>query len=356
MPDGAPPADIAEFGLGPRLDTREIPHNPWLAILEWDALQVLQAVSRENPIAFAFTASRKLQAGANTLYRQILVSGEVADMMCRLCAAIVGAGVFIKFGNPTISWTPEEAKPKPIANALENDFFDWKDGYIPWRDDPERQQLFAFLLIQTHRFVLLHEAAHILHRHSGGGSGKALGSVVDGGAPLEQDEAVAATKMARELIADTEAFHLHFRLLEHRFSEEPQDEMAKLLHEKLVGTPRERLRMTLLAAFLVFQILDHREWSIETARLRSHPPAPFRMKAIYATAVELKHPRLSLREIREEIVYARYLGSVVVDIGLNRLPQLGWLKQVDGPEFDTMFGRIYDEMHKWADPSRLQSA
>lgn len=346
---------IEDYDFGQKLETCEIPHNPWLAALEWDALQVLAAVSSDDPIAFAFTTSRKLQAGANTRYRQILISGELGDMMCRLCAAVVGSGVFLKFGNPTVSWTPEEEKTKPVAHALKHDFFDWEKGYYPWRNDPERLQLFVFLLIQVHRFVLLHEAAHILHNHGGSEPANILGTVVDGGAPLEPNEAAAANNMARELIADAEAFHLHFKLLEHRFAE-PGDEMAKLLNAKLVGSPPERLRMTLIAAFMVFQILDYREWSIETARLRSHPPAPFRMKAVYATALELKHPDLTLEMISDEIVHARLLGTMVVDIGLDRFPQLGWINQVDGMEFDELFGRIYQNMHKWADPTRLKSA
>jgi len=346
---------VEDFGLGPKLETREIPHNPWLAILEWDALKVLAAVSPARPIEFAFTESRKLQAGANTPHRQILVSGGLGDMMCRLCAAIVDSGVFTNFGNPTVFWKPEVEKTKPVAEALKHVFFDWTKGYYPWRSDPKRLQLFAFLLIQVNRFVLLHEAAHILHNHGGSKPGNILGTVVDGAAPPELDEVTAANKMARELIADGEAFHLHFRLLEQRFAE-PEDEMAKLLNSKLVGSPRERLRMTLISAFMVFQILDYREWSIETARLRSHPPAPFRMKAIYATAVDLKHTGLSPDTIEDEIVQARILGTMVVDIALNRFPQLGWIKKVDGREFDAMFSLIHENMHKWADPTRLRSA
>lgn len=347
--------EIEEYGFGSKLDTRSIPHNPWLAILEWDAHQVLKAVSPSGPIDFAFTTSRKLQAGANTPNRLILVSGELGDMMCRLCAAVVSSGMFVNFGEATIAWKPEEETTKPVAHALRNDFFDWVGGYYPWRDDPERLQLFVFLLTEVHRFVLLHEAAHILHQHGRSEPGNVLGTVVDGGVPLEPDEATAADKMARELVADAEAFHLHFRLLDARFAA-PDDEMAKLLHEKLVSSPRERLRMTLVAAFMVFQLLDYREWSIETARRRSHPPAPFRMKAIYATASELKHPDLSRDVIDDEIIAARLLGTMVVDIALDRLPQLGWMRQVDGAEFDLMFARIYEDMHKWADPSRLQSA
>lgn len=275
--------------------------------------------------------------------------------MCRLCAAVVGAGLFENFGQAKILWRPEEKRTKPVAHVLREDFFNWVTGPYEWRDDLERVQLFAFLLIEVHRFVLLHEAAHVLHEHGARDGDRMLGTVVDGGASFASDEAAAANSMARELVADAEAFHLHFRLLEHRFAQ-PADEMALLLHEKLVGTPRARLRLTLLAAYMVFQILDHRDWSIKTARLRSHPPAPFRMKAIYATAVDLKHPELPLEVLTEEIVTAGMLGSFVVDVALDRFPQLGWMRQVDGPDFDLMFLRIYENMEKWADPSRLRSA
>lgn len=350
MPASKAIPKIEDFGLGPQLATREIPHNPWLAMLEWDATQVLPAIS-SDPISFSFTQSRELQAGANTEHRLILVSGGLGDLMCRLCAAIVGAGVFIKLGNPPVNCVPDYGESKSAKALLDRDFFRWDDEYAPWRKDSERQQLFAFLLIQTHRFVLLHEAGHILHGHGWRSERTSLGSVIDGPVPPEADEAAAISSMARELVADAQAFHFHFRLLEEHFAREGMDEMTELLREKLVGSPRERLRMTLLAAFLVFQLLDYREWSFESARLRSHPPAPFRMKALYATALELNHSDMPSEVLKEEVEYASLLGSVVVDVGLNRLPQIKWINQVDGPEFDRLFARIHAQMHKWADPS-----
>ncbi|MEK7453679.1 MAG: hypothetical protein AABZ76_02060 [Pseudomonadota bacterium] len=346
--------DLSRFGLGPRLDTRAMPDNPWLACLEWDAVQVLAAVSKTESIAFAFTESMYLQAGASTASRQILVSGSLGDMLCRLCAAIVGAGVFIKLGNPSVEWTPETGAAS-VRSTLDSEPFRWSPAFIPWHGDEERVQLFLFLLVQAHRFVLLHEAGHILHRHGPSAEPRGHGAIIDGRESSEADEAAAASSMARELVADAEAFHLHFQLLDHQFAQAAGEPMGALLAEKLVGTPRERLRMTLLSAFLIFQILDYRTWSIETARLRTHPPAPFRVKAIYATAVDLKHPGITQQELIEEIGYARLLGSVVVDVGLNRLPQLSWLNQVDGTEFDELFLRIYAEMHKWADPALLKS-
>ena len=39
--------------------------------------------------------------------------------------------------------------------------------------------------------------------------------------------------------------------------------------------------------------------------LASHPPAPFRVKSLYATALELKLPHLPEKEIIEEIIWKK---------------------------------------------------
>lgn len=347
--------DVKVFGLGGRLNARTVPNNPWPGFLEMDAILVLQAISPDNRIDFTFTESMMLQAGANTRHRIILVSGALADMMCRLCAAVVGAGMFIKFGNPEVKWSPELVPPETVADALGGGFFHWSDAYAPWRADPERLQLFVFLLVQVHRFVVLHEAAHIVHGHGVLRADGSMDTMIDGESRAAEEEAGALDSQARELVADAEAFHLHFRLLEHEFSAPDLDPMRELLAQKLVPTPRERLRATLLSAFMVFQLLDRRRWSLKTARLSTHPPAPFRLKAIYGAALKLKHPEIDGRALEDEVLYSSYLGSAVVDIGLNRLPQLHWLRSVEGEEFDELFARIHARMSNWAGASRIVS-
>ena len=41
------------------------------------------------------------------------------------------------------------------------------------------------------------------------------------------------------------------------------------------------------------------------------------------------------------------MSSAILDIGLNRLPNLGWLEQANGPAFDSMFMDIFHERHSW---------
>lgn len=345
--------DIRGYGLGNRLETREIEHNPWFALTEWDSLQVLAALSPAEPICFAMTDLMQIQAAAATQARQIIVCGGLMDMICRLCAAIVDAGIFVSLGNPKVEWEPHPLNSRPIAHMLESSPFSWEAQRLAWRENPEREQLFGFLVLQTHRFVLLHEAAHILHNH--GNRSRDL-CVVDGAIASEETEAEAISSMARELVADAQAFHWHLDLLAARFADEEQDPMGDLLRRKIVQGPREWLRMTLLSAHLVFQLLDHRPMgSIEDVRLRSHPPAPFRVKAIYATALELVRADLPRSEIEEEVKFARFLGSAVVDIGMNRFPQIHWLNSVNGAEFDALFVDIYGEMSRWADPALLRN-
>jgi len=347
--------DFAKFEMGQKLDASAVPDNPWFAFMEADAKAILERVSPKSPIAFAFTELNGVKAGANFEDRYVLVSFGLGDLMCRLCAAVVNAGMFPEFGSATTRWKPEMVLPESVATSLKDDFFHWSDAYCPWRLDGDRQLLFAFLLCQVNRFVVLHEAAHILHRH-----GLRLPFPGPSVRPPSANKPKAPNtspmaSQARELIADSQAFHLHFGLLEQEFTSASLDEMRQLLAKKLVATPQARLRITLLAAFMVFQMLDSGSWTIESARLSSHPPAPFRMKAIYATAIDLKHPGISAPELVEEIRQARFLGSAVVDIGLNRFPQLGWLLKVNGKEFDELFADIYAEMSAWADPDLLRS-
>lgn len=163
----------------------------------------------------------------------------------------------------------------------------------------------------------------------------------------ETERQAATISQAKEIAADGFAFNVHLQLQDSEFGTTTLDPMRQKLADKLIGTPRLRLRWTLLCAYLVFRLLDRRKWNIETAKLATHPPAPFRLKCLYAAALELKRPDLPESQIEEEVFIARELGSVVLDMGLQRLPNLFWLNRVEGAAFDEMFMKIYGELHNW---------
>lgn len=337
--------------LGPRLDTRVVPDNPWISFMEVEARQVIATIAGSLSIDFAITESTEVQAAA--IFGsppKVLVTFGLADAMCRLANLLVSAGIFVDFGDTEPKWSPNlENSIASVEDQLRGEPFRWHRAYVPWMSDGERWIIFAYLLVSMSRFVVLHEIGHIGYMHGRRtlGSAVMLTAIVDGEGTDEAERRAAISSQAKEIAADGFAFNTHLQLQDAEFCGTDLDPMRLLLADKLVGTPRLRLRWTLLSAYLVFQLLDRRKWSIETARLATHPPAPFRVKCLYAAALELKRPGLSESEIFEEVANARMLGSAVLDVGLKRFPDIFWLNQVDDEAFDEMFMELYAELHDW---------
>jgi hypothetical protein len=271
----------------------------------------------------------------------------LADAMCRLANLLVSAGMFVSFGKAEPSWSPKlENSVINVEEQLRDEPFRWHRAYVPWMDDGERQMIFAYLLLSMSRLVVLHEIGHIGYAHGRATQGRPV-AIVDGEAEDQVERKAAITSQAKEVAADSFAFNMHLRLQDAELAAPDLDPMRQLLADKLIGTARLRLRWTLLCAYLVFQLLDRRRWSIQTARLAAHPPAPFRLKCLYAAALELKRPDLPESEIVEEVSLARTLGSAVLDVGLKRYPNLFWLNEVDGEAFDEIFNDLYLELQDW---------
>ena len=343
---------MSEFGrFGGRLNTRDVPDNPWISFMELRARQTIETVANSMDIDFAVTESTEIQAVAvSGSPSKVLMTFGMMDAMCRLANLLVSAGIFVDFGDTEPSWAPElENSVVPARDQILDEPFKWHSAYTPWMEDGERQVIFAYLLISMSRFVLLHEIGHIGYGHSRQSPEQPalLSAIIDGDPTDEEDRRAAIISQAKEIAADGFAFRTHLKLQGAEFSISPLDPMRQLLADKLIGTPRLQLRWTLLSAYLVFQILDRRTWSVEKARLATHPPAPFRIKSLYAAALNLKLPDLPESEIIEEISAAQALGSAVLDVGLKRFPDMFWLNRVSGEVFDKMFLDIYGELHHW---------
>jgi hypothetical protein len=180
--------------------------------------------------------------------------------------------------------------------------------------------------------------------------------IVDGDAADTDARRKAVVSQAKEIVADSYALNAHLRMLNAEYDRADLDSMRQLLRDKMLASPRARLRATLLSAFLDFQLLDRHRWTIETAMLATHPPAPFRVKSLYATALERKLPQLPEKEIIEEISVAQSLGSAVLSVGLNRFPNPAWLQAIEGPQFDAQFSEIFVEMPNWIGVPRRAKA
>jgi hypothetical protein len=339
--------DVTKWGLGPRMNTAAVPNNPWMHFILMDAQTTLRFAAPGLPIDLAITEDIRVQAAAVFDPPTILVAGGLADMLCKFAAQLVTAGVFVVFGSAKPDWHPEKSvEVATVRRHLEADRFVWNPAYLPWIADAERVQLFVFLVSSMARFVVLHELGHIHFGH-GHTEGQQLAMIVDGEAADTDARRKAIVSQAKEIVADSYALNAHLRMLNAEYDSADLDSMQQLLRDKMLASPRARLRATLLSAFLVFQLLDRHHWTIETAMLASHPPAPFRVKSLYATALELKLPHLPEKEIIEEISVAHVLGNAVLSVGLNRFPNVAWLQVIEGPEFDAQFGEIFAEMPNW---------
>ncbi len=336
--------------LGQKLDTQSVPDNPWISFMEIDARQTLQCVAGSLDIDFSITECTRIQAAAIFSPPSIVMTFGLADAMCKLASVLVGQGIFVNFGNTETNWSPNlENSMSSVEGQLRNEQFRWHRAYTPWMEDCERQFIFAYLLASMSRFVVLHELGHIGYAHGrrAPGSASTMIEIIDGESTDAAAHRTAITSQAKEIAADGFAFNTHLRLLEAELSGTDLDPMRRLLADKLVGMPRLRLRWTFLCAYLVFQILDRRQWSIETARLASHPPAQFRVKCLYAAALELKCPLLPENEIVEEVSVAQTLGSAILAVGMQRFPDMFWLDRVQGEAFDEVFKELHEELHNW---------
>lgn len=340
-------ADVAKWGLGPRLDTASVPDNPWMHIALFDAQKMLRIVAPHLHVDLAMTESARVQAAAIFKPPTILMAGGFADMICKLAARLITAGVFVAFGSTETKWDPEGfIDIGTVERHLADDRFVWNAAYLPWITDPERMQIFAFLVISMTRFVILHELGHIYFGH-GRTAEKPLTMVVDGDASDQKARRNAIVSQAKEIAADSYALNTFLRYLNAEYEGADLDPMRQLLRDRMLSSPRDRLRVTLLSAFLIFRLLDRHSWTIESARLATHPPAPFRVKALYATALNLKLPQLQEAEIIEEVSVAQNLGNAVLGVGLNQFPNLDWLTSISRTEFDVQFGEIFAEMPNW---------
>ena len=57
--------DITKWGLGPRMDTANVPGNPWIHFILIDAQATLSFVAPSVPIDLAVTEDLRVQAAAS---------------------------------------------------------------------------------------------------------------------------------------------------------------------------------------------------------------------------------------------------------------------------------------------------
>ncbi len=339
--------EFFEDDLGFRVDTSAIDDNYWPHICLFDSKQMIRSLVRDFDIDLLITSSKKIQAAAAFEPPTIIVTMGLALNICKLAARLVGSGVFVKFGETDPKWSPkEQIATSVIENELQEDIFIWNPAFFPWIDSGERQILYVFLVTSMFRYIVLHELGHV---HFGHGrhrkSNKLL--MIDGVHEDCREYLKAIDLQAKEVVADGYALNAMLSYLNYEYSFDQLDPARQMLREKMLPDARHRLRASLIAAFLVFQLLDRLDWTPEEARYASHPPAPFRMKTLYAASLEQKNLGLPEQQIGEEIRDTHLISHAIIAVGFDKFPNFDWIKSVTTADFDAHFGRIHQNMPKW---------
>ena len=209
--------------------------------------------------------------------------------------------------------------------------------------------MFYEVLSLTFRFVVLHEIGHIVNDH---GRRRARSGndalLIDRPVPelLETKEAVQS--QARELIADGFAFQHTIETFNSEISNNSHLELAQIVRQRLAPDAQSLISFVLSVVYLYFRLSDRADWQSVPVNQLSHPPAPFRMKALCALLHEKR--LLEINEATAATIISGTLasGDALISVMLNIFPQPEWISQISTPFHDRHFGEIYQQFPNWS--------
>lgn len=311
-----------------------------------------QAICQANGASFVVLENRSINAVA--IQDEVEIVGMYVGMfwmLCRIAAVAAERGVFpaMKGENKPV-WAPELIRSVKTPRTLlkEGDPFVWAIEGVGWRDAPERQMLFYLVLKILFNFIVFHEVGHLRNDH--GRRKKSILSspfLMDHRSPPLIDPEKAIPSQAREIIADGFAFQNTFATLKSMLSDGDELELIKIYKKRLFTSEVEEVTFVLTIINLYFRISDRSDWHSQPIDRLSHPPAPFRMKAILALLIEDKNLGIDestlLNSIRGAVMSSDALMSVMLDI----YPNPNWLREIETPAHDRHFKRLYEEFPRW---------
>lgn len=302
---------------------------------------------------FTFVEGRKMQAGAIQDDIDIVVMyAGMFWILCRLAAEITRGGAFINMnGQAEPTWKPYFKKSMQIPREIleEGTVFNWRIESADWNEHPERQMLFYTVLSILFRFVIFHEVGHLANDHMRRRHNDSAVPAILMDAPQQASEVEGPiASQAREIIADSFSLFRVIETLDHELDLKAETEMAQTVREKLMPNKKELIGFVLTVIFLYFRLSDRKDWKSKPLKELSHPPSPFRMKALLATILE-NFEKLGISEKEaEQLVNEVNLGSeAVISVTLNIYPDLDWLRSVSAPEHDEHYNCICRETPKW---------
>ncbi len=343
------------YGLAHQLESSTLLEiNNWFVPLEVDAKKLCENCLASDKALFCFVEDPEMQAVATQLPTNfVAMYAGMFWMLCRLSAQIVSKGVMLNMGSmPEPEWAPEAKRSLASARELLGETpFDWSIESAEWAGDGERVMLFYMLLSTMFRYVVLHELGHIasdhIRRHLAVDPNATM--IVDTVKPLDPitpDEAIPS--QACEVIADTYALTMLIDVVNFELEEKKDLEMTKIVREKLCPGEYGTVRFVLLSIYLFFRILDRDDWAGINLDTVSHPPSPFRLKAVLASFCEQSPLGMTEDEVSSIIRETIAAGDAIMSVTLNCYPNPDWLNRINSEEYDTHFARLYEEFPKWS--------
>lgn len=323
--------------------------NPWFLPIERDLSLICQQ-ALPNPVRFTFSTSRSIQACVIYKSNLVVMTAGMFNELCRLASKIVSSGAFVEFeGGIEPTWTPSvDNSFKPVTSGLSSVTFDWDLESKAWRQFPERMTIFAYMLKTLCRFVVLHELGHVHHNHGIRRKERDSNFVeVDRAEPEPITTGIGVASQTREIIADNFAFIQLRGIQETELSRDAGGEATSLLSRKLLQREQERVSFLLTMAYVYSHMMDRRDWHSLDIFSLTHPPAPFRLKYLFALTLENGIADLSEDEVTETLALCHYGCNALISVVYNQYPLEDLFEEVSGARFDRLFNEIYEEYPKW---------
>ncbi|MEE4209582.1 MAG: hypothetical protein V2I43_09980 [Parvularcula sp.] len=346
---------LRKYGQPRSMVVRPDDQSGWMLPFEMQAQNLCGIVGAD----FVFLESPDMQAVAIQDGRSVVgVYAGMFWMLCRLASLVAGTGTFPAMkGDAEPEWKPDLGRSLKTPRELlqETAPFDWRLESIGWKQAEERQILFYAVLSLSFRFVVLHELGHIVNDHQPRRKLHGPGALlVDRPSPPLLDPEEGVRSQAREIIADGFACLHTIDTFNNELTNGSHLVMAQIIRERLAPDTSALIRFVMSVLFLYFRLSDRLDWQRLPIERLSHPPAPFRMKALFAMLHEAKplgiDEKTATTIISETVVSSDALMSVV----LNTFPQPDWIKQISTHAHDRHFERIYEQCPNWS--GRLPTA
>lgn len=159
---------------------------------------------------------------------------------------------------------------------------------------------------------------------------------------------------AREIIADGFACLHTIDTFNNELTIGGNHEMAQIIRERLAPNTPALIGFVLSVIFLYFRLSDRSDWQSLPVERLSHPPAPFRMKALFALLYEAKPLGIDEKTATSIISETMVSGDALMSVVLNTFPQPDWIMQISTSAHDRHFERIYEQCPNWS--GRLPNA